>query len=93
MDDTDKGKREKRRRSARTGANLQGQVALITGGSRGLGFVLARQLAEAGCNVAICARDEKEVTRAATLLTEHLGRSGQEGARMNGHGNGPAFPS
>jgi NAD(P)-dependent dehydrogenase (short-subunit alcohol dehydrogenase family) len=45
-----------------------GRIALITGGSRGLGLVLARQLAEQGACVAICARDEGELNRARDEL-------------------------
>ena len=41
-----------------------GRIALITGGSRGLGLVLARHLVAAGAKVAICARDEEELERA-----------------------------
>jgi hypothetical protein len=37
-------------------ADLRGQAALITGGSRGLGLLLAREFGRAGCRVAICAR-------------------------------------
>jgi NAD(P)-dependent dehydrogenase (short-subunit alcohol dehydrogenase family) len=37
---------------------------LISGGSRGLGLVLAREFARAGADVAICARDERELERA-----------------------------
>lgn len=54
--------------------DLTGQVALITGGSRGLGLALARELADQGCRVAICARDEAELLRAG----EELERRGAE---------------
>lgn len=44
--------------------DLRGEVALITGGSRGLGFLLARELGRNGCRVAICARDRRELEAA-----------------------------
>lgn len=45
--------------------NLSGKVVLITGGSRGLGLVLARHLADKGAKLAICARsaDHLELAR------------------------------
>ena len=43
---------------------LSGRVVLITGGSRGLGLVLARQAVVEGARVAICARDAAELERA-----------------------------
>jgi NAD(P)-dependent dehydrogenase (short-subunit alcohol dehydrogenase family) len=52
----------------RSEEDLTGQVALVTGGSRGLGYLIARELAREGCRVAICARDEAELTRAAASL-------------------------
>jgi short-subunit dehydrogenase len=44
--------------------DLNRRVVLITGGSRGLGLVLARQAVAEGARVAICARDEAELARA-----------------------------
>jgi short-subunit dehydrogenase len=44
--------------------DMRGRVVLITGGSRGLGLVMARELARQGAQLAICARDEQELTRA-----------------------------
>lgn len=48
--------------------DLAGRVVVITGGSRGLGLVLARALLDRGARVAICARDEPEVVRAREQL-------------------------
>lgn len=39
--------------------DLQGQVVIITGGSRGLGLAMAREFARQGCRLALCAREEK----------------------------------
>jgi NAD(P)-dependent dehydrogenase (short-subunit alcohol dehydrogenase family) len=52
--------------------DLRDKVALVTGGSRGLGLVLARELVREGAIVAICARDEGELARARHQL-EHGG--------------------
>lgn len=48
--------------------DFQGKVVLITGGSRGLGLILARSLAERGARLAICARDEAGLLRAEADL-------------------------
>ncbi len=45
------------------------QRVLITGGSRGLGFILARKLVEQGAHVAICARDQEELESAEKELS------------------------
>lgn len=44
--------------------DFRGKAVVITGGSRGLGLVLARQLAAEGARLAILARDESELERA-----------------------------
>jgi NAD(P)-dependent dehydrogenase (short-subunit alcohol dehydrogenase family) len=48
--------------------DLDGKIVLITGGSRGLGLVLARQFGREGARVAICARDANELERARADL-------------------------
>jgi len=45
-----------------------GEVAVITGASRGLGLLLARELARHSCPLVICARDRAELERAAGQL-------------------------
>ncbi|HEY3405923.1 MAG TPA: SDR family NAD(P)-dependent oxidoreductase [Ohtaekwangia sp.] len=52
--------------------DLGGKVILITGASRGLGLVLARQLAVRGSKIIICARDSSTLSR-ATLELKTLG--------------------
>ena len=49
---------------------LGGKVAVITGGSVGIGLAVAEGLAQEGVKVALCARDETRVTREATRLKE-----------------------
>jgi short-subunit dehydrogenase len=50
--------------------DFAGRVALVTGGSRGLGLVLARELAARGARLVLCARDAEELARAAHELRE-----------------------
>jgi NAD(P)-dependent dehydrogenase (short-subunit alcohol dehydrogenase family) len=52
--------------------SFQGKTVLVTGGSRGLGLVLARDAAAAGAKVAICGRDPAALDRAAATL-ERIG--------------------
>jgi short-subunit dehydrogenase len=51
--------------------NFAGKTVLITGGSRGLGLVLAREFLRQGAKVAICARDEEELERAYQDLKQY----------------------
>src|SRR5262245_53965194 len=50
--------------------DLAGRTVLVTGGSRGLGLVLARQLMQAGALVAVCARDADTLERARAELSQ-----------------------
>jgi NAD(P)-dependent dehydrogenase (short-subunit alcohol dehydrogenase family) len=48
--------------------DFRGKTVLLTGGSRGLGLVMARQLAKDGARLAICARDEHDLQQAEQQL-------------------------
>ena len=61
------GSRALRRRHA---IDFHGRVVVITGGSRGLGLVMARQLAEEGARLCLLARDGEELARAKSQLPE-----------------------
>lgn len=54
--------------------DLNGKSAVVTGSSKGIGYAIAKVLAEAGANVVVSARDAGEVERAA--------------AQLNGRGDG-----
>jgi NAD(P)-dependent dehydrogenase (short-subunit alcohol dehydrogenase family) len=55
---------------ARRRIDLHGRSALVTGGSRGLGLLIARELGSAGAKVTITARDPEELERARRMLEE-----------------------
>jgi len=56
--------------------NLTGKVALVTGGSRGLGKAMARGFVEAGADVIISSRSEKDLTVALEDILKGTGRRG-----------------
>jgi 3-oxoacyl-[acyl-carrier protein] reductase len=47
---------------------LTGRVAIVTGGSRGLGFAAAKALADEGARVVICARGQEQLQKAAAHI-------------------------
>ncbi|HBL43948.1 MAG TPA: ketoacyl reductase, partial [Planctomycetaceae bacterium] len=51
--------------------NLSGRTVLITGGSRGLGLVLARQFAAQGAKLILCGRNKDKLLRAGKELFEN----------------------
>jgi NAD(P)-dependent dehydrogenase (short-subunit alcohol dehydrogenase family) len=51
-------------RALRPRYDFTGKHVLITGGSRGLGLVMARQFAERGARLTLCSRDGNELLRA-----------------------------
>jgi NAD(P)-dependent dehydrogenase (short-subunit alcohol dehydrogenase family) len=55
---------------------LNGRVAIVTGGSSGIGLATARALLAAGANVAICARDGERLETAAALLAAGASTNG-----------------
>lgn len=55
--------------------HLEGKVAVVTGGSRGLGRAMAVALAREGCKIAIVGRDQKMLAETASLCAE----AGSEG--------------
>ncbi|XP_046739360.1 dehydrogenase/reductase SDR family member 4 [Diprion similis] len=58
-------------------SRLQGKVAIVTASTDGIGFAIARRLAQEGANVMISSRKEKNVNQAVEILTK-------EGLKVSG---------
>jgi NAD(P)-dependent dehydrogenase (short-subunit alcohol dehydrogenase family) len=54
---------------------VDGRRALVTGGAKGLGRVMADALAQAGADVAVCSRTESESVAAASEIAQSTGRA------------------
>jgi NAD(P)-dependent dehydrogenase (short-subunit alcohol dehydrogenase family) len=57
--------------------DLTGKVALVTGGSKGLGKAMARGLAEAGADIVIASRSESELKVALAEILQGTERKGR----------------
>jgi gluconate 5-dehydrogenase len=53
--------------------DLKGKVALVTGGSKGLGLAMARGFAEAGANLIVTSRHADELQKAVPQITDGTG--------------------
>src|SRR5437867_230734 len=61
--------------SAVSNRALNGKVAIVTGGSKGIGKAIASAFAEAGASVALAARGEEDLARAAKEVEASGGKA------------------
>lgn len=52
---------------------LNGKVAVVTGGSVGIGLAIAQGLAAEGVHLALCARDEQRLAQVARAISQQHG--------------------
>src|ERR1700729_547963 len=52
--------------------NLEGKIAVVTGGSSGIGLATAKRFVDEGAHVIITGRREKELKKAAPLIKKNV---------------------
>ena len=52
---------------------LTGKIAIVTGGSRGIGFAIAKTLSENGATVIITSKDLEKIKKAESKISNAFG--------------------
>ncbi len=67
-----------------SGPRLLGKMAVVTGGSRGIGFAIARTLAAEGCSVVITGRDRAKLAKSLAELWKRYAAPDKNGGQIVG---------